>query len=81
MLNRVYGYAQDMVAILVSIDDGDTWQSVDSSVLAEDKTLTTWTDAIQIAEDNDVNLQGATPHTDYTQGTWGGNGLTFFRHH
>lgn len=76
-MNRVYGYAQDMMAVLVTIDNGVTWQAVSSSVLIEDKLLASWTSAIQIPENNDANLFTATPHTSYTQGTWGGNILSF----
>lgn len=70
--NHVYGYAQDLVTIYVTDDDGVTWYAVDKAVLADDKVLSTWTSAIHVPETSDSTLTGATPHSSYTQNSWGG---------
>lgn len=70
--NRVYGYAQDLMTVLMTIDNGASWQSVDSTKKEEAKLLAGWVNPVSVPETNDANLLLSTPHTSYTQGTWGG---------
>ncbi|WAR25111.1 hypothetical protein MAR_010815 [Mya arenaria] len=69
--NRVYGYAQDKTTVMVSVDDGVTWQATMATVLAADKLMMDWADAIAVPETDDVNLDQVTPHLAFTQGQWG----------